>query len=143
MLKHFSFYLSLAALCGALAYPQPPVVTISVTSTHANDGKQMYRTYCASCHGMDGRGHGAVAASLRVQPPDLSVLSRNNHGIYPARHIESVLRFGIETPGHGSKAMPVWGPMLSKIDHVTSANDDVEALRITNLARYVETLQAK
>jgi mono/diheme cytochrome c family protein len=143
MLKRFSFFLSLTAWCGVVALAQMPVVTISMPGTQPNNGKQMYTSYCATCHGLDGRGHGATAALLQARPADLSVLSRNNHGVYPARHVESVLDFGVETTGHGSKTMPAWGPMLEKLDHISNANDEMEALRISNLTRYVETLQIK
>jgi mono/diheme cytochrome c family protein len=143
MLKRFSFFLSLAALCGSLAFAQPPIITISVPRTPPNNGKQMYASYCANCHGMDGRGHGATAASLQTPPADLTVLSRDNHGVYPARHVEAVLQHGVETPGHGSKIMPVWGPVLDNLDRLNSPNNDIAALRINNLMRYVETLQTK
>lgn len=143
MLKRFSFFFSLAALCCVLAPAQPPVVTIVVSPAQPNNGRQMYASYCANCHGLDGRGHGVTAASLQTPPADLTVLSRNNHGVYPAQHVEAVLRFGAETGGHTSKAMPVWSTVLGKIDHINSASGNLEAMRISNIVQYVETLQAQ
>lgn len=143
MLKRFSFFLLFAAVCCVFAPAQPPVVTIAVVHTQPNDGRQMYASYCANCHGMDGRGHGVTAVSLQTQPADLTALSRNNHGAYPAQHVETVLRYGVETAGHASKAMPVWSTILGKIDHISSANDDLEAMRISNIVQYVETLQVR
>ena len=35
--------------------------------------------------------------------------------------------------------MPVWGPILGRLD---KANPDVKKLRMSNLIRYLETLQA-
>lgn len=142
-MKHFFFFLLSTALFSVFAAAQPPVVTISVPLTHANDGKQMYASYCASCHGVSGHGNGAMAATFHTHPTDLTVLSRNNHGAYPTRHVEAVLHFGVETSGLGSKAMPVWGPVLASIGNINSPNDTVGMLRIRNITRYVETLQAK
>ena len=41
---------------------------------------------------------------------------------------------------HGSKDMPVWGPILSS---VSSNKPDVVTLRISNLTGYIQSLQAK
>ena len=41
-----------------------------------HNGKQMYVSYCAPCHGVDGKGNGPVAAALKKQPADLAVLSK-------------------------------------------------------------------
>ena len=34
----------------------------------ASSGKQMFRDYCAACHGMEGKGDGPVARFLRTPP---------------------------------------------------------------------------
>ena len=41
-------------------------------------GPLQFREYCASCHGMDAKGDGPVAASLKKKPADLTMLSKNN-----------------------------------------------------------------
>jgi mono/diheme cytochrome c family protein len=117
-------------------------VVIQVATTPATNGRQMYVSYCAPCHGVDGRGLGPVAATLQKQPADLALLSKNNGGKYPSRHITSVLQFGAANPSHGTAEMPVWGPVLGAIDRVTD-EQNVRALRINNLSRYLETLQAR
>jgi hypothetical protein len=71
---------------------------------------------------------------------DLTVLSRNNHGRYPDTHIVSVLQSGVEIPSHGSAEMPVWGPILGKMN---VANPQERLLRVSNLSRYLESLQVK
>jgi len=38
-------------------------VTIPVDKTTPTDGKQMFSSYCAPCHGADGKGHGPAAAA--------------------------------------------------------------------------------
>lgn len=117
-------------------------VVIPVSRTSAANGKQMYVNYCAPCHGVDGRGQGPVAAALKKQPANLALLAKNNGGKFPSTHIMSVLEFGADNPSHGTAEMPVWGPMLGKMD-TTSAESNVRVLRISNLSQYVQTLQAK
>jgi hypothetical protein len=54
----------------------------------------------------------------------------------------AVLQFGSGNPAHGTANMPVWGPVLANMDK-RNAQTDVAALRIANISRYLETLQAK
>jgi mono/diheme cytochrome c family protein len=100
----------------------------------------MFVSYCASCHGADGKGNGPAAAALKMPPTDLTLLSRNNNGKFPGAHIVAVLQYGADIPSHGSAEMPVWGPILGKMD---KANHQVKQLRISNLSQYLETLQVK
>jgi mono/diheme cytochrome c family protein len=131
-----------ATLAATLSYAAPSIskVTIHVTKTASSSGKQMYVNYCAPCHGVDGRGQGSAASALKNQPSDLTLLARNNHGRFPGTHIVTVLEFGAETPAHGSAEMPVWGPILGKMN-VTS--DQERVLRINNLSRYLDSMQTK
>jgi mono/diheme cytochrome c family protein len=115
-------------------------VTIPVDKTPATDGKLMYVNYCAPCHGVDGRGRGPVASALRTPPNDLTQLTKVNRGRFPDAHIVTVLQNGADTPSHGSVEMPVWGPILGKMN-VT--NPQARLLRVSNLSRYLETIQAK
>jgi mono/diheme cytochrome c family protein len=142
MLKRllFSTMAAMLAVGIATAEQNNGKVTIPVNKTSPADGKQMYTSYCAPCHGVDGRGAGPVAPALKVQPTDLSVLSRNNHGKFPDTHIVSVLQNGSELPAHGTAQMPVWGPILGKM---SQTNPQDKLLRMSNLSRYLETLQVK
>jgi mono/diheme cytochrome c family protein len=116
-------------------------VNIPVNSTKPTDGKQMFTSYCAPCHGVNGRGNGPVASQLKTSPSDLTLLTKNNQGKYPSAHILSVLQFGSDTPSHGTQQMPVWGPILGGTSSVDKPA--VEMLRETNLSRYLESIQVK
>jgi mono/diheme cytochrome c family protein len=131
-----------AALAVGMSYADQSKakVIIPVNKTQATSGKQMYVNYCAPCHGVDGRGNGPVAAALKTPPTDLTVLSKNNHGKFPDTHIVSVLQNGSNIPSHGTADMPVWGPILAKMNQT---NPQDRLLRVSNLSRYLETLQAK
>ena len=59
---------------------------------------------------------------------------------FPSAHVISVLQFGTRFPSHGTIEMPVWGPVLGKMDQ---ANPQERLLRISNLSHYLETIQVK
>jgi mono/diheme cytochrome c family protein len=115
-------------------------VIIPVERTNPTDGKQMYSSYCAPCHGADGRGGGPVAGVLKSQPTDLTALAKANGGKFPDTHVWAVLQFGAEVPAHGTAQMPVWGPVLGKISNVQTQE---KALRMSNLSRYLQSIQAR
>lgn len=117
-----------------------PKVVIPVNKTAPTDGKQMYASYCAPCHGTDGKGRGPAAIALKTQPTDLTELLKNNHGKFPDAHVAAILQFGSELPAHGSAQMPVWGPILGNMNRT---NSQEKLLRISNLSHYLETIQAR
>ena len=142
MLKRLVF-LAIAA-CFALAVgfadQSNGKVIIAVNKTNPTDGKQMFTSYCAPCHGADGRGNGPAAGALKTPPTDLTGLAKAHHGKYPDNHIVSVLRFGTDVRAHGSAEMPVWGQIFTRMSKLNAQEKD---LRTSNLSRYMETLQVK
>lgn len=116
------------------------VKQVPVQRTSPTSGKQMFTQYCGSCHGVEGRGDGPAAPALKEKPVDLTLLAKGNGGKFPEDHIVSVLRFGSEMPVHGSKDMPVWGPVLRSLNHGSEVE---EQQRISNITRYMKTLQAQ
>src|SRR6185437_772604 len=115
-------------------------IVIPVNKTAPNNGKEMYKNYCAPCHGEDGKGNGQVASSLKARPSDLTELAKNNNGKFPDTHIVAILQFGAAVPSHGSATMPVWGPILGTMN---KSNIQDKQLRISNLTRYLQTIQAQ
>jgi len=100
-------------------------------------GKDLFKSYCASCHGLDAKGHGPMAASLKIPPSDLRRISIRNHDTFPMMRIEKIIA-GEESPaGHGSSEMPVWGPIFSRV----TTDVDLGRVRIDNLARYLRDIQ--
>ncbi len=108
--------------------------------TSAASGQEMYVSYCAACHGRDGRGQGPAAPALKSAPSDLTALSRRNNGKFPADHVYSVLVGKTELLAHGSADMPVWGPVFRRLGQGSVGE---EHLRATNLTKYLESIQAK
>jgi len=142
MLKSLFFAAVAATLVLTMGYADQPngKLVIPAGRTDPTNGKEMYTSYCAPCHGADGRGNGPVAPALKTQPADLTGLAKANHGKYPDNHIASVLRFGTDVRPHGSAEMPVWGTVFTKMSKVNSQETD---LRTANLTRYLQSLQVR
>jgi mono/diheme cytochrome c family protein len=115
-------------------------LVIPVGKTAPTSGKAMYSSYCAPCHGIDGRGRGPAASALRTPPTDLTTLSRNNRGRFPDTHVVTVLLYGTEIPTRRTAEMPTWGPILGKMNQ---SNPQDRLLRISNLSRYLEAIQVR
>jgi mono/diheme cytochrome c family protein len=111
-----------------------------VKATSPASGKEMYTTYCAVCHGTDGKGGGPAATALKVPPADLTTLSKSNGGKYPALKVTSAIRGESNMPAHGSKDMPVWGSLFWTMSH---GHEGEVQQRVSNLTQYIESLQAK
>jgi mono/diheme cytochrome c family protein len=111
---------------------------VPITPTAANSGQKMFVAYCAACHGTDAKGEGPAASALKRMPADLTQLAARNGGKYPANHVMATI-LSADSPVHGSKEMPVWGPLLSSI----STSDAEVQLRVSNLTKYIESVQTK
>jgi mono/diheme cytochrome c family protein len=103
-------------------------------------GPALYKAYCASCHGTDAKGGGAMAKSLKVPPADLTRISARNAGKFPLMRIEKIISGEEQTgSGHGTREMPVWGTIFSQV----ARDQDLGRVRIDNLARYLRDIQTK
>ncbi len=124
----------------APAQSAPTVKHVPITNAPSNSGKEMFNSYCAVCHGKDGKGNGPAASAMKTAPSDLALLAQKSGGKYPAAHVAAVIKGQAETPSHGSQEMPVWGPLFSSI---SQGHEGQVQQRITNLVTYIESLQAK
>ncbi|MGB2624798.1 MAG: cytochrome c [Candidatus Acidiferrum sp.] len=125
--------------CCAAGQNEPAAERTSTEPIDAASGVQTYQYYCASCHGLDAKGGGPAAASLKTPPPDLTKLSKENGGKFPYEYVSGVVRFGKPISAHGSSDMPVWGPIFNMVDY----NEVAIRKRIRNLCEYLASLQEK
>lgn len=72
-------------------------------------GQAEYRSSCATCHGIDGKGKGPISAELRMPPPDLTVLAKKNNSVFPFSSVYEVIDGRKVIIAHGTRDMPVWG----------------------------------
>jgi len=103
------------------------------------DGAEIFHDYCASCHGSDGKGNGPVAPALRSKVPDLTRISSRAGGEFPTARIRAVIEGTQTVSGHGSRKMPVWGPVF----HQIADDQDLGSVRTANVTRYIESIQQK
>lgn len=103
-------------------------------------GENLYKAYCASCHGEDAKGNGPMAAWLKVAPSDLTRIAARNGGKFPLARVDRIISGEEALPsGHGTRAMPVWGPIFSQV----TRDQDLGRVRIDNLARYLRDIQSQ
>lgn len=119
---------------------QERIKHVPVKLTSPTSGQEMYTAYCAVCHGRDGKGNGPAAEALKVPPPDLTALTRRNGNRYPSDRVRSAITGEVHLPAHGSKEMPVWGYLFWRMSQGQSSE---VMLRVGNLNKYIESLQAK
>lgn len=72
------------------------------------DGRTAYLENCASCHGNGGTGNGPASRGLAVAPPDLTMISARNGGVFPRDRVMSTID-GLDRGTHFSAAMPEFG----------------------------------
>lgn len=115
--------------CAGFTFASP----FSQTSAQKQDaeqiarGRKLFNSYCASCHGVDARGAGPVASSLKNQPPDLTKIQAKT-GKFPAEEVRKKIAGEGDLPVHGKKDMPVWGMIFNRTD-------------INNLVKFLESIQ--
>jgi hypothetical protein len=73
--------------------------------------------------------------------PDLTTLARRNGGAFPSARVAALVTHGeaLPSPAHGSREMPVWGPLFRALD----PNDTRTGVRISNIVEFVASLQSK
>lgn len=73
-------------------------------------GKREYDSVCAVCHGLTGKGDDGPLKSLLVRPaPNLTVLAKNNKGVFPFDKVFQIIDGRQEVAAHGPRNMPIWG----------------------------------
>ncbi len=123
--------------------------TGAIAATEKIDlGKSEYDANCAVCHGLAGKGDGLYKAALTKAPSDLSVLQRNNGGIYPFDRVYGVVDGRAGIAAHGTREMPIWGNryLVRAAEYYVDVPYDPDAYvraRILALTEYVFRLQVK
>jgi len=136
------FRLALLAAAGiALASPvlaqtgavkKEPIKPISDVA-----GASTFSAYCTVCHGVAGRGDGPAAKALSKPPADLTQIARKHDGQFPAAAVRSVIIGDAAPLAHGTRDMPMWGPLFRSTD------GSAAELRLKNLVDYLAAMQAK
>jgi mono/diheme cytochrome c family protein len=132
-------------LAGAFCVPG---LVLAVQDTDL--GKYEYQSKCASCHGISGKGDGALRTFLVNAPADLTTYARRNGGAFPTQLAWEVIdgRPNVAIGAHGTREMPIWGQELRR-EVLRAGGYEVPnpewfvAGRITALIDYLATFQVK
>ena len=123
--------------------------TVAIAQTPKTDlGKKEYDLQCSICHGADAKGNGFLGATLKVVPPDLTVLTRKNGGVFPAERVSGVIDGRVQIASHGSPEMPIWGTRyaVNAAEHFVDVPYDQEAYvraHLLLLIDYLSRIQQK
>ena len=101
------------------------------------EGAELFREYCATCHGRDATGNGPAALALRQSPPDLTRISQRNRGSFPRERVKNYISGESDIVSHGSREMPIWGPIFRQVDR----DYELGQIRMHNVTVYLESLQ--
>lgn len=101
-------------------------------------GRELYLRYCASCHGIDADGHGAVARALTTPPANLRLLAERYGNPLPADQIARFIDGRADVKAHGARDMPVWGERLYLEG---PANEKQVKDTIAKLVAYIQSIQ--
>jgi mono/diheme cytochrome c family protein len=118
------------------------LVLIAVIGTAAADevarGRALYLQYCASCHGLTGKGDGPIARALTTPPANLRRLSERFGNPLPEDQIARYIDGRADVKAHGPRDMPVWGNGF----YYDSGDDERRAQRrIAELVAYLQSIQ--
>lgn len=131
--KLITLMLAPLALAACIDTPDPGSIS---------QGARAFGEDCAACHGLDAMGAGSFGGNLIVTPPDLTLLSHRNDGVFPANHVMSTIDGHIRG-AHFSAAMPEFGAGdMGEVIHVEQ--DGIATpipARLLALSRYLESIQ--
>ena len=138
-----SQYLLFAVLtmggCVAANAQQKVIKEVPARMTHSMEGVDLFREYCAVCHGVTAKGDGPAASALKKHPTDLTQLSRKHAGKFPALAVQTEIKGSNEIIEHGTREMPMWGSIFSQ----SGQQRDLGDMRVASLLKYIEGLQLK
>lgn len=121
------------------ATQQPTVKREVARPVQSVEGHVIYKSYCAACHGADGRGNGPAAPAMKVPPTDLTTYAQRHGGKFSEVDLRTVIEGQLEIAAHGSKDMPIWGEVFRAL----TSDRDVREMRMRNLIEHLRTIQQK
>jgi mono/diheme cytochrome c family protein len=124
--------------------------TASGWAQRVDPGEIEFLSSCAPCHGAEGKGNGPMSAALKATPPDLTVLAKNNGGVFPFSNVYEVIDGRKVVAAHGTREMPAWGRVRSNLlypsDKFIDPSYDPEVIvrtRILAVIDYLNHIQEK
>ena len=125
----------------ALALGSAVQANAEVTSS---EGKALFEKHCSKCHGVDGRGGGPAAATLKIRPVDLTRIADRRSGVWPMLEVMSIID-GYTKSTNPRQDMPVItelteGPIVN-FDTGNGLETPIPA-RLIAVAVFLESIQS-
>jgi mono/diheme cytochrome c family protein len=123
------------------------ILIAAASTTRAADkdvieGQQLFRRYCASCHGVDASGDGPVAKSLKTPPANLRLLADKYGSPLPGPALAELIDGRKAVRAHGTSDMPVWGERLYATGEGNRGETGIsDAIR--KIVAYLNTIQTR
>ena len=106
-------------------------------------GEALFRRYCASCHGLAGRGDGPLAESLKTRPADLTRIAKKNGGRFDEPSLLAFIDGRRSVKEHGPREMPVWGAVFADQLRDQLYSEYTGLLQSRALVDYIASIQEK
>jgi mono/diheme cytochrome c family protein len=131
--------LGILVFFGSVAMAQPTIKHETARRAQSLEGADTYKTYCAVCHGEQGKGNGPAVAALKHPPADLSTYAQRHGGTFSHVDMREVIEGLTPIPAHGTRDMPIWGDVFRGLYQDRTLRD----LLVVNLIKHIESLQVK
>jgi mono/diheme cytochrome c family protein len=122
---------------GAVYAQTKEVKSVPMHATNSIKGDDLFREFCAVCHGTDAKGNGPAAEALKTRPADLTMITRHgNTNKFPALQVMRIVNGEDVVAAHGTHDMPTWGAAFSSVGSPEAAK-----LRVNALVDYLQKIQ--
>ena len=120
-----------------------PGVGLAQEERVVKQGGREYQVYCATCHGVQGKGDGPMSTILTVVPADLTQIRKKNNGEFPFWRVYKIIDGRDMVRGHGARGMPVWGAYFLREEGGGYLDEDRVIGRVMGLVYYLQSIQQK
>ena len=109
-----NFFIHTAVVLTLLAVSAP---VVSANPPPAYEGRRLFVSYCQLCHGVDGKGDGPLAKTMKISPADLTTTVRSRSDTILTKIITGEGRqtiTGRDRHNILSEAMPEWKDVFNE-----------------------------
>lgn len=128
-----------ATICLIIALAGP-----RADAQQADIGQELYEQYCATCHGLSGKGDGPLTRYILDKVSDITLLTQNNDGVFPMLEVMRIVDGRAGLRGHGGP-MPTYGDVFEHMADSGTEDETATILaargRIMSVALYLEQMQ--
>ena len=109
-------------------------------SAGLQNGRELFKLYCATCHGASARGDGPLAEDLRRRPPDLTQFAKQNGGQFPAALVHRIVDGRQRVKLDGGPEIPVCGDAFRIREGL---NEQAMNARIEAIVQFLASIQER